>query len=140
MVSVEAGLGLDAAIQRVSADLIKVYPELAEEFQLSAKENQMGVPRIEALEHMSERSASKDVQSLVAILAQTERFGASIAQALRTHAETMRIKRRQRAEEAANKTAVKLIFPLAVFIFPGIMFVILVPILWQLMQVFKDLA
>ena len=140
VVSVEAGLGLDAAIQRVSDDMTKAYPELSEEFKLSSKEHQMGVARIEALNHMAERTSAEDVQSLVAIHAQTQRYGASNADALRTHADTMRVKRRQKAEEAANKTAVKLIFPLAIFVFPGIMFVVVVPVMWQMMELFGNVG
>lgn len=139
VVSVEAGLGLDAAIQRVSTDLGKVYPALADEWQLAHKETQMGQTRITSLQNMAARSGCRDMISLVAILAQTERFGSSIAKALRTHSATMRVKRRQRAEEAAAKTAVKLIFPLALFIFPGIMFVVLGPILHTLLKSFEGM-
>ncbi|MCG3137167.1 MAG: hypothetical protein HJJLKODD_01010 [Phycisphaerae bacterium] len=127
VIAVEAGLGIDAAIQRVSDEMRRTYPDLAEEWRLASKETQVGVPRSEALSRMAERTNVSDMRSLVAVLTQAERFGTSIAHTLRVHAETMRIKRRQRAEEMAAKTTVKLLFPLMVFLFPVILIVIMGP-------------
>ena len=127
VIAVEAGLGLDAAIQRVGDEMGRTYPELAEEWIISSRETQMGIPRAEAMAKMAERTKVPDMQSLVAIVAQAERLGTSIAQTLRVHAETMRIKRRQRAEERAAKTTIKLLFPLVFFLFPTIFVVILGP-------------
>lgn len=127
VIAVEAGLGLDAAIQRVGDEMGRTYPELAEEWIISSRETQMGIPRAEAMAKMAERTKVPDMQSLVAIVAQAERLGTSIAQTLRIHAETMRIKRRQRAEERAAKTTIKLLFPLVFFLFPTIFVVILGP-------------
>jgi tight adherence protein C len=124
VVSVEAGLGLDAAIQRVGEELGGVHAELCEEMQISTMETQMGVPRAEALENMAVRAGVPEMKSLVAIITQAERFGTSIAKALRNQADSMRTKRRQAAEERAQKTAVKLMIPLILFIFPA-MFVVL---------------
>jgi len=124
VISVESGLGLDAAIQRVSDELTMVHPELCEELQIATMETQMGVPRAEALENLAVRTGVSEVKSLVAIITQAERFGTSIAKALRNQSDTMRMKRRQAAEERAQKTAVKLMLPLIFFIFPA-MFVVL---------------
>ena len=127
VIAVEAGLGLDAAIQRVGDEMQRTYPDLAEEWTISARETQMGIPRAEAMRKMAERTNVSDMLSLVAIVAQAERLGTSIAHTLRVHAETMRVKRRQRAEERAAKTTVKLLFPLVFFLFPTIFVVILGP-------------
>ncbi len=125
VISVEAGLALDGAIQRVGDEMRNVHPELSEEFQISTRESQMGIPRAEALENLAERTQVPEVKSLVAIVNQAEKFGTSIAKALRHQADALRVKRRQEAEERAHKTAVKLMAPLILFIFPAI-FVVLV--------------
>jgi len=124
VVSVEAGLGLDAALQRVGDEMRFVYPELAEEFTIATAETQMGVPRAEALRNMAERVDVPQLTALVSIIIQAEKFGTSIAKALRNQADALRTKRRQKAEERAQKTAVKLMLPLILFIFPA-MFVVL---------------
>ena len=124
VISVEAGLGLDAAIQRVAKELQHVHPELSEELTIATMETQMGVPRSEALENMALRSGLPEMRSLVAVVNQAEKFGTSIAKTLRNQADAMRVKRRQAAEEKAQKTAVKLMIPLVVFIFPAIMIVL----------------
>jgi len=124
VISVEAGLGLDAAFQRVAKELKMVHPELCEELMLATMETQMGVPRSEALENMANRTGLPEMRSLVAVINQAERFGTSIAKTLRNQADSMRIKRRQAAEERAQKTAVKLMVPLVLFIFPAIMVVL----------------
>jgi tight adherence protein C len=125
VVCVEAGLGLDAGMRRVSEELTDTAPELCSEFALCNFQLQMGRPRREVLHDLGVRSGVDDLRALSAILIQADRFGSSIAQALRVQSDTMRVKRSQLAEERAQKTAVKLIFPLVLFIFPGI-FVVLV--------------
>jgi tight adherence protein C len=125
VVCVEAGLGLDAAMRRVSEELADVAPELTGELNLCNFQLQMGRPRREMLHDLGVRTGVDDVRALVAILIQADRFGSSIAQALRVQSDSMRVKRRQMAEEKAQQTAVKMIFPLVLFIFPGI-FVVLV--------------
>lgn len=125
VVCVEAGLGLDAAMRKVADEMKKSYRIIAEEFGLCNLQLQMGRPRSEVLKDMGRRSGVEDLQSLASILIQADKFGSSIAQALRVQSESMRTRRRQIAEEKAAKTAVKLIFPLVLFIFPGI-FVVLV--------------
>ncbi|MEX1098622.1 MAG: type II secretion system F family protein [Planctomycetales bacterium] len=125
VVCVEAGLGLDAGMRRVSEELEDAAPEVCSEFSKANLQLQMGRPRREVLHDLGIRTGVDDMKSLSAILIQADKFGSSIAQALRVQSDTMRIKRRQLAEERAQKTAVKMIFPLVLFIFPGI-FVVLV--------------
>ena len=125
VVCVEAGLGLDQAMRKVAEEMKKTYRILAEEFALANFQLQMGRPRAEVLHELGTRTGVADLRSLAAVLIQADKFGSSVAQALRTQSDSMRVRRRQLAEEKAAKTAVKLIFPLVLFIFPGI-FVILV--------------
>ncbi len=125
VVCVEAGLGLDQAMRRVSEEMDKSYPIIAEEFGLCNMQLQMGRSRAEVLKELGQRSGVDDLRSLASILIQADKFGSSIAQALRVQSDSMRVRRSQIAEEKAAKTAVKLIFPLVLFIFPGI-FVVLV--------------
>jgi tight adherence protein C len=120
VVSVEAGLGLDQAMQRVGQELAFAYPELADELRLINLELRAGKPRAEALRNLAERTGVDDLSSLVTMLIQTDKFGTSVAQALRVYSDTLRTKRRQRAEEAAAKTGVKMVFPLVTCIFPAI--------------------
>lgn len=137
VVAVESGLGLDAAILRVSDEMGNVHPALAEEFQIATVETQMGVPRSEALTKMAERAAVQEMKALVAVITQAEKLGTSIAKALRNQAEALRTKRRQRAEERAQKTAVKLLIPLVLFIFPAIFVVVAGPAVIHLMKTFS---
>ena len=125
VVCVESGLGLDAAMRRVTDEMKGHASVLAEEFQLANLQLQMGRQRREVLHDLGVRTGVDDMRSLAAILIQADRFGASIATALRVQSDSMRTRRRQIAEEKAAKTAVQLIFPLVLFIFPGI-FVVLV--------------
>jgi len=125
VVCVEAGLGLDQALRKVAGEMQKTYRILAEEFALSNFQLQMGRPRPEVLHDLGARTGVSDLRSLAGVLVQADRFGSSIAQALRVQSDSMRTRRRQMAEEQAAKTAVKLLFPLVLFIFPGI-FVVLV--------------
>ena len=111
-----------------------VHPILAEELQLVTLESQMGIPRAEALTNLSVRSGLDEVRSLIAIINQAERFGTSIARALRNQSEALRVKRRQAAEEAAQKTTVKLMVPLILFIFPAIFVVLAGPAALRLMK------
>lgn len=127
VISVESGLGLDAAFQRVGDEMKKVHPALSEELQLVTLESQMGIPRNEALANLSVRTGLDEVRSLVAIINQAERFGTSIAKALRNQSDALRVKRRQAAEERAQKTTVKLMAPLILFIFPAILVVLAGP-------------
>jgi len=125
VVCVEAGLGLDAGMRRVCDELLDSAPELTSEFNMANKQLQMGRPRREVLHDLGVRTGVDDMRALAAILIQADKFGSSIAQALRVQSDSMRVKRRQIAEERAAQTAVKMIFPLVLFIFPGI-FVVLV--------------
>jgi tight adherence protein C len=127
VVSVEAGLGLDQAMQRVSDELEFAHPELSNELRLVNLELRAGKARVEALRNLADRTGVDDIASLVAMLIQTDRFGTSIAKSLRVHSETLRTKRRQRAEEAAAKTGVKMVFPLVFCIFPAIFVVTIGP-------------
>jgi tight adherence protein C len=127
VVCVEAGTGLDAAINRVGEEMKLSNKVLSEEFRLLNLELRAGKQRHDALRNLALRTDLEDVSSLVTLLIQTERFGTSIAQALRVHADFMRTKRYQRAEELAQKMPVKLIFPLILFIFPALLVVILGP-------------
>jgi tight adherence protein C len=127
VVSVEAGLGLDAALTRVGQELAFAYPELADELRLINLELRAGKPRSEALRNLADRTGVDDLSSLVTMLIQTDKFGTSVAQSLRVYSETLRTKRRQRAEEAAAKTGVKMVFPLVICIFPAIWVVTIGP-------------
>ena len=125
VVCVEAGLGLDQAMRKVAEEMKKSYRIIAEEFGLCNLQLQMGRARNEVLHDLGARTGVDDLKALAAILIQADKFGSSIAQALRVQSDSMRTRRRQMAEEKAAKTAVKLIFPLVLFIFPAI-FVVLV--------------
>jgi tight adherence protein C len=125
VVCVEAGLGLDQAMRKVSEEMKKSARTVAEEFTLCNFQLQMGRARNEVLQDLGDRTGVDDLRSLAAILIQADKFGSSVAQALRVQSDSMRTRRRQLAEEKAAKTAVKLIFPLVIFIFPAI-FVVLV--------------
>ncbi|MCA9219508.1 MAG: type II secretion system F family protein [Planctomycetales bacterium] len=125
VVCVEAGLGLDQAMRKVAEEMKKSYPVLAEEFGLCNFQMQVGRTRASVLQELGERTGVDDLRSLASILIQADKFGSSIGNALRVQSDAMRTRRRQIAEEKAAKTAVKLIFPLVIFIFPGI-FVVLV--------------
>ena len=127
VVCVEAGLGLNQALVRVSEESETMSPVLAEELQIVNLEMRAGTPREDALRNLGERTDVPDLRALATMLIQTDRFGTSIAQALRVHSDTLRVKRRQRVEEAAAKTTIKLVPPLVFFIFPAIFVVILGP-------------
>jgi tight adherence protein C len=134
VISIEAGLGLNAAMMKVSSELNDVHPDISEEFELANLEIRVGRERDEALRNLAERTGVDDLRSLVAMLIQTDKFGTSIAKAIRAFSDSLRTKRRQRAEQAAQKAAVKLLFPLACFLFPTLFIAILGPAALQLMD------
>lgn len=140
IVCVEAGCGLDQAIVKASDELGLTYPALTYELRMITTEIRAGKPRMEAFKNFAARTQVDDVQSLVALLVQTDKFGTSVAQALRTHADTSRTKRRQNAEERAGKIGVKLVFPLVLFLFPALYIVILGPAIISFVRVFGDIA
>ena len=127
VVCVEAGLGLDAAMRRVTTELGESSPALCEEFAISNFQVQMGRPRRDVLRDLAVRTGVDDLRALAAVIIQAERFGSSVGKALRVHSDAMRLKRRQLAEERAAKTAVKIMIPLIMFIFPGVFIVLVGP-------------
>jgi len=135
VVSVEAGLGLDQAMTRVGSELAFAYPDLSDELKLINLELRAGKPRAEALRNLADRTGVDDLSSLVTMLIQTDKFGTSVAQSLRVYSETLRTKRRQRAEEAAAKTGVKMVFPLVFCIFPAVWIVTIGPAAIRFMTV-----
>ena len=140
VVSVEAGLGLDQAIQRVGQELAFAHPDLCDELRLVNLELRAGKGRADALRNLADRTGVDDLSSLVAILVQTDKFGTSVAHALRVHSETVRTKRRQRAEEAAAKTGVKMVFPLVFCIFPAIWVVTIGPAAIKFIEVIVPMS
>ncbi len=134
VVCVESGLGLDAAMRKVTEEMGAHAKTISEEFSLANFQLQMGRPRREVLHDLGVRTGVDDVKSLAAILIQADRFGSSIAQALRVQSDSMRTRRKQLAEEKAAKTAVQLLFPLILFIFPGIFVVLVGPAAINIME------
>ena len=139
VVSVEAGLGLNAAMLKVSSELKEVHSAIAIEFELANLEIRVGRDRDEALRNLAERTGVDDLRSLVAMLIQTDKFGTSIAKGLRIFSDSLRTKRRQRAEQEAQKAAVKLLFPLSCFLFPTLFIAILGPAALNLMDVLGNM-
>lgn len=127
VVCIEAGCGLDQAIVKAGDELALAYPTLSDELRILTTEIRAGKTRLEAFKNLAQRTKVDDVRALVAMLIQTDRFGTSVGQALRTHAEISRTKRRQRAEERAQKIGVKLVFPLVLLFFPALFIVLLGP-------------
>jgi tight adherence protein C len=136
VVAVEAGLGLDQALLYVARELAPTHPEVSDELHLVNLEIRAGQRRVDALRHLARRSGDPEMQKLVAMLIQADRFGTSIGESLRTHSEFMRTRRRQRAEEKAGKIGVKLVFPIFFLILPAMLVVTTGP---GLLQVFKFL-
>ena len=134
VICVEAGLALDQAMLRVGRDLHYAHADLSDEFHLVNLEMRAGKPRAEALRNLVVRTGVDDIRSLVTTLIQTDRFGTSIAQALRVHSDSLRTERRQRAEEQAAKTTIKMVPPLVVFILPSIIFVTIGPAIIELIR------
>jgi tight adherence protein C len=137
VICVEAGLALDQALLRVGDDLQHAHRDLSDEFHLVTLEMRAGKPRAEALRNLFARTGVDDIRSLVATLVQTDRFGTSVVQALRVHSDSLRTERRQRAEEQAAKTTIKMVPPLVVFVLPSIIFVTLGPAIIQLIRMLK---
>jgi tight adherence protein C len=135
VICVEAGLSLDQALSRVGEDLRHAHPDLSHEFYLVNLEMRAGKPRPEALRNLAERTGVDDIKALVGVLIQTDRFGTSVAQALRVHSDSLRTERRQRAEEQAAKTTIKMVPALVVFVLPSMFFVTLGPAVIQLIHV-----
>jgi len=129
VICVEAGLALDQALMRVGKDLHHAHPDLSDEFHLVNLEMRAGKPRAEALRNLVDRTGVDDIRALVGTLIQTDRFGTSVAQALRVHSDSLRTARRQRAEEQAAKTTIKMVPPLVVFILVPFLFVTIGPAL-----------
>jgi tight adherence protein C len=140
VICVEAGLPLDQAMMRVGTDLRHAHPELSDEFHLFNLETRAGKPRVEALRNLAARTGVDDVRSLVGTLIQTDRFGTSVTQALRVHSDALRTERRQRAEEQAAKTTVKMIIPLVLFVMPSLIFVTVGPAVIQLMRLLAPIS
>ncbi|MDE3196626.1 MAG: type II secretion system F family protein [Acidobacteriota bacterium] len=136
VVAVEAGLGLDQALQYVSKEIEESHVELSEDLSLVTLEMRAGKRRSEALKNLAERTGEPELRKLVAILVQTDRFGTSMGESLRTHSDFMRMRRKQEAEERAAKVGVKLVFPIFLFILPSMMVVAAGP---ALLKVFRDL-
>jgi len=132
VICVDAGLGLDQALLRVGGQLTHSHPEINEEFTQINLEQRAGKPRLEAWQSLAERTKIEEFKSFVNMLTQTDRFGTPILKALTQFSEEIRLKRTQRAEEAAAKTKVKIIFPLVLFIFPAIFIVLLAPALMSI--------
>jgi tight adherence protein C len=137
IVCIEAGSSIDQAIIKSSDELDIAYPALAEEMRLLTTEMRAGKPRLEAFKNLAARTKVDEVRALVSMLVQTDRFGTSVAQALRTHAEVSRTKRRQNAEERAGKIGVKLVFPLVLCLFPALYVAILGPAVVEYFKIFK---
>jgi tight adherence protein C len=140
VICVEAGLGLDQSLLYISQELRIAHPALCEEFDIVNAEVNVGKTRLEALRSLAERTGVEDLKAMVVTLIQTDRFGTSVAQALRVHSDDLRTKRRQRAEEMANKTAVKMVIPLVFFIFPALFVVTLGPALIVLVRSLGGMA
>ena len=132
VVAVEAGLGLNAALNRVGEELKELHPDMHYEIDIVNLEIRVGRSREEALRNLAERTGVDDIRSFVALLIQADRFGSSIAKAVRVFADSLRTKRRQRAEQAAAKASLKLLFPLTCFLFPVIILIVLAPSLFAL--------
>jgi len=140
VICVEAGLPLDQAILRVGEDLRHAHPDLSAEFHIFNLETRAGKPRVEALRNLAARTGVEDVRALVTTLVQTDRFGTSVAQALRVHSDSLRTERRQRAEEQAAKTTVKMIIPLVLFVMPSLIFVTVGPAVIQLLRLLAPIS
>ncbi len=140
VICVEAGQGLNAALLRVGRESELQAKELADELRAINNEMRAGVSRIQALRNFAMRTGVDEVRALVAVMVQSDRFGTSVAQALRTHAESLRTRRRQRAEEIARKAPVKLVFPLVFCIFPELLVVILAPGMLALFRVLSKMV
>lgn len=129
VITMEAGLGLNAAMLKICEELKDVHPDISKEFEIANLEIRVGRERSEALRNLADRTGVEDLNSLVGMLIQADRFGTSIARAVRVYSDSLRTKRRQRAEQAAQKAAFKLLLPLGALLFPTMFIVILGPAL-----------
>jgi tight adherence protein C len=134
VICVESGLGIDQTVIQVARELHAAHPEISDEFAMMNLELRAGKPRAEALHNLADRTGVEDVKKLVAVLVQTDRFGTSVAQSLRGHADYLRTMSRQRAEERASKLAVKLVFPIFFCILPSLFVVTVGPVLTRLVR------
>jgi tight adherence protein C len=137
VICVEAGLSLDQATVRTSEELSLAHPAICDELAIVVLEQRAGCPRADSWRHFAERTNVENVRNLVSVLIQSEKFGTSIAKTLRVHSDTLRTQRRQRVEEQAAKTTVKLVFPLVFFIFPSLFLVTLGPAVIRVMEGFQ---
>jgi tight adherence protein C len=135
VICLEGGLSLPASLKRVANELRTAHSLLAQELNIAQREIQLGRTAGESLQQMGIRSDLEEVRSLASVITQAEKFGASLVKSLRVHADTLRLKRQQRAEEMAQKAAVKILFPTLMFIFPAIFVVILGPAAFQIWEV-----
>jgi len=140
IVCVEAGLGLNAAVQRIAKEMKYTYPELAQELNILNQEIFLGVNRSEAFRNLALRTGVDELRSLATVLMQSDRLGTSVADVLRVQADNLRTKRRQYAMEMAQKMPVKLLFPLVLFIFPEFLVVILGPAMIQIFRTLSDIG
>ncbi|NTU49617.1 MAG: type II secretion system F family protein [Desulfobulbaceae bacterium] len=138
VVCTESGMGIDSAIARISREMARSNPDLAQEFYLSSLEMRAGATRIEALRNLALRSRLEDLEDLVSMLIQADKFGTSLAESLRVQSDMMRSRRTQRAEEIAAKIPIKLVLPLGLFIFPTLMIVMLGPAFIQVIKIFTN--
>ena len=139
IICLEGGLSLSASFERVARELRTAHPLLAAEMSIVQREHQMGCSTGEALKRLANRFDFEEMRSMASSILQAERFGASIVNALRVHAESLRLKRQQFAEEMAQKASVKLIFPTAVFIFPTLFVVLIGPAAYEIVEMLKFL-
>jgi tight adherence protein C len=137
VICVEAGLSLDQATARTAEELSLAHPAICDELGIVVLEQRAGCPRADSWKHFSERTNVESVRNLVSVLVQSEKFGTSIAKTLRVHSDTLRTQRRQKVEEQAAKTTIKLVFPLVFFIFPSLFLVTLGPAVISVMEGFK---
>jgi tight adherence protein C len=138
VICTESGMGIDTSITRISREMAHTNPDLAQEFYLSALEMRAGATRTESLQNLALRSRLEDLEALVSVLVQADKFGTSLAESLRVQSDMMRSRRSQRAEELAAKIPVKMLLPLILFIFPTLMMVLLGPAVIQVIQVFSN--
>jgi tight adherence protein C len=136
VICIEAGLSLDQAVARTAEELTLAHPAICDELAIVVLEQRAGCPRADAWRHFADRTNVDSVRNLVSVLVQSEKFGTSIAKTLRVHSDTLRTQRRQRVEEQAAKTTVKLVFPLVLFIFPSLFLVTLGPAAITVMESF----
>jgi tight adherence protein C len=140
VICLEGGLSLTAALRRVGSELSTAHPLLASELRIVEREIQLGRSTGEAVRQFGERADLEEMRNLASVISQSERFGAGLVKALRVHADTLREKRLQYAEERAQKAAIKILFPTLLFIFPGVFIVVLGPAVIQIMELMKDMG